>query len=254
MTVPLIGISTWRRRIDTDLGTARPAHTLGTEYAAPIEAAGGAVVLLPPTAGVDAVLDRLDGLVLSGGEDVHPARYGAKPQPLKAYDAERDEYEIALVRGARERRMPVLAICRGLQVSNIAFGGTLVVDIPPSAHHRPLRGADEQLAARHPITIDPRSRLAALYESTDRVVNTIHHQSVDVPAPGLRPVAWAHDEIVEAVEADDEGWPFWAVQWHPEKLIDHDEALEELPLFTAFVTAAQHYAAGASAAQKGTTR
>ena len=253
MTTPLIGITTWRRRIDTDLGTGRPAHTLGTEYAAPVEAAGAATVLLPPTAGVDAVLDRLDGLVLSGGEDVHPGRYGAAPQPSKSYDPDRDEYEIALAVGARERGLPVLAICRGLQVSNIAFGGTLVVDIPESAHHRALRGPDEQLAARHPITLDPGSRLATLYGSTDRMVNTIHHQSVDVPAPGLRPVAWAHDDVVEAVEAEDEDWPFWAVQWHPEKMIDPDEALEELPLFTAFVTAARSYAAGTSAAQKGTT-
>ncbi|MCB8045351.1 gamma-glutamyl-gamma-aminobutyrate hydrolase family protein [Microbacterium oxydans] len=80
MTRPFIGITTWRRSIDTDLGSGRPAHTLGTEYASPVEAAGGAVVLLPPTAGVDEVLDRLDGLVLSGGEDVHPSRYGAEPQ------------------------------------------------------------------------------------------------------------------------------------------------------------------------------
>ncbi len=254
MTTPLIGISTWRRRIDTDLGMARPAHTLGAEYAAPIEAAGGAVVLLPPTSGVDAVLDRLDGLVLSGGEDVHPARYGAAPQPSKSYDPDRDEYEIALALGARERGLPVLAICRGLQVSNIAFGGTLIVDIPASPHHRALRAADEQLAARHPITLDPGSQLATLYGTTDRVVNTIHHQSVDVPAPGLRPVAWAPDGVVEAVEADDRGWPFWAVQWHPEKMIDPDEALQELPLFAAFVTAAQQHAAGQSAAQKGTTR
>lgn len=251
MIRPFIGITTWRRFIDTDLGTGRPAHSLGTEYAAPIEDAGGAVALLPPTAGVDEVLDRLDGLVLSGGQDVHPSRYGARPEEGKDYDPARDGYEIALALGARERGLPVLAICRGLQVSNVAFGGSLVVDIPASEHHHPVRGADEQLSARHPVAFAEDSRLAALYGTTERTVNTIHHQSVEVPAPGLRPVAWAPDGIVEAVEADG-GWPFWAVQWHPEKMTAPDEAAEERPLFTAFVAAARDRAAERSAAQKGT--
>jgi putative glutamine amidotransferase len=251
VTRPFIGITTWRRFIDTDLGTGRPAHSLGTEYAAPIEAAGGAVVLLPPTAGVDEVLDRLDGLVLSGGEDVHPSLYGAEPQDGKTYDSARDGYEIALALGARERGLPVLAICRGLQVSTVAFGGSLIVDIPATEHHHPVRGADEQLSARHPVAFAEDSRLAALYGTTARIVNTIHHQSVDVPAPGLHPVAWAPDGIVEAVEADGD-WPFWAVQWHPEKMIDPEEAAEERPLFAAFVEAARERAAETSAVKKGT--
>lgn len=251
MTRPFIGITTWRRSIDTDLGAGRPAHTLGTEYAAPIEATGGAVVLLPPTAGVDEVLDRLDGLVLSGGEDVHPSHYGADAQEGKSYDPSRDGFEIALALGARRRGLPVLAICRGLQVSNIAFGGSLIVDIPTSEHHQPVRGADQQLAVRHPITLADGSRLAALYGTRERIVNTIHHQSIDVPAPGLRPVAWAPDGVVEAVESTDD-WPFWAVQWHPEKMIDPDEAVEELPLFAAFVSAARERAAEQPAAKKGT--
>lgn len=251
MTRPFVGITTWRRFIDTDLGTGRPAHSLGTEYSAPIEAAGAAVVLLPPTAGVDQVLDRLDGLVLSGGEDVHPARYGAEPQPDKTYDPARDEFEIALALGARERGLPVLAICRGLQVSNIAFGGSLIVDIPSTDDHHPVRGADQQLSARHSVSFATDSRLAALYGVRERVVNTIHHQSVDVTAPGLRPVAWASDGIVEAVEAESD-WPFWAVQWHPEKMIDPVEAAEELPLFAAFVSAARERAAEHAAVKKGT--
>lgn len=251
MTRPLIGITTWRRAIDTDLGTGRPAHSLGTEYATPIEAAGGAVVLLPPTAGVDEVLDRLDGLVLSGGEDLHPSHYGAEPQDGKSYDSARDGYEIALALGARERGLPVLAICRGLQVCTVAFGGSLIVDIPATADHHPVRGADEQLSARHAVAFAEGSRLAALYGTTTRTVNTIHHQSVDTPAPGLRPVAWAPDGIVEAVESDDD-WAFWAVQWHPEKMTAPEEAAEERPLFAAFVAAARERAAEPSAGQKGT--
>ncbi|KJL29960.1 gamma-glutamyl-gamma-aminobutyrate hydrolase family protein [Microbacterium oxydans] len=251
MSRPLIGITTWRRFIDTDLGTGRPAHSLGAEYAAPVEAAGGAVVLLPPTAGVDEVLDRLDGLVLSGGQDVHPGRYGAEPQQGKDYDPARDEFETALALGARRRGLPVLAICRGLQVSNVAFGGSLLVDIPVTEHHEQVRGADQQLAARHPILLAEDSRLAALYGTRQRTVNTIHHQSIDVLAPGLRPVAWAPDGVIEAVESNGD-WPFWAVQWHPEKMIAPDEAAEEMPLFAAFVSAASENAAEHPAAEKGT--
>lgn len=250
MSRPFIGITTWRRFIDTDLGTNRPVHSLGAEYAAPIEAAGGAVVLLSPTAGVDEVLDRLDGLVLSGGEDVHPARYGADAQEAKTYDPARDEFEIALVRGARERNLPVLAICRGLQVSTVAFGGSLIVDIPHSDDHRPVRGAEEQMSARHSIAMVEGSRIAAIYSATERVVNTIHHQAVDGMAPGFHPVAWAGDGVVEAIESDDD-WPFWAVQWHPEKMIDPPEAAEEMPLFAAFVAAAHERAADLSAVEKG---
>lgn len=251
MTRPLIGITTWRRSIDTDLGTGRPAHSLGAEYAAPIEAADGAVVLLPPTAGVDEVLDRLDGLVLSGGEDVHPARYGSDVQPGRSYDPARDAFEIDLVHGARRRGLPVLAICRGLQVSMIALGGSLIEDIPHTAAHLPVCGADQQLAARHSIALAEGSRLADLYGTDERAVNTIHHQSVAEPAPGFHAVAWAPDGIVEAVEADGD-WPFWAVQWHPEKMIAPDEAAEEMPLFAAFVSAARERAAEHAAAKKGT--
>lgn len=251
MTRPLIGITTWRRFFDTDLGKNRPVHSLGTEYGTPIEEAGGAVVLLPPTSGADEVLDRIDGLVLSGGEDVHPSRYGADAQEGQSYDPDRDEFEIALARGARERGLPTLAICRGLQVTNVALGGTLVVDIPISDDHRPVVSTEEQLQARHPITIAEDSRLAALYGSTSRVVNTIHHQAIDTPAPGLRGVAWAPDGVIEAVEFDGD-WPFWAVQWHPEKMISPGEAAEERPLFAAFVTAADDRAAERSAAKKGT--
>lgn len=250
MTRPYIGITTWRRSVDTDLGSARPVHSLGIEYAAPLEAAGAAVVLLPPTGGVDEVLDRLDGLVLSGGQDVHPGRYGEPPQAGKSYDDARDEYEIALVLGAKKRGIPVLAICRGMQVTNIALGGTLVVDVPRSEHHRPVREGAEQLAARHPIHVAEGSRMSAAYGVTDRTVNTIHHQCVGVLAPGLLPVAWAPDGIVEAIEADD-GWPLWAVQWHPEKMTGPDEAAEELSLFAHFVAAAQERAVELATAEKG---
>lgn len=249
MTTPLIGISTWRRSFDTELGDARPMHTLGTEYAAPVEAAGGAVVLLPPTAAVDTVLDRLDGLVISGGQDIDPSRYGEAPEPGSAYDAARDDYEIALVRGARVRGIPVLAICRGMQLTNVAFGGTLIVDVHETLTHRPTSGA-AQLDERHPVRISESSRLGLTYGATQRTVNTIHHQAVDCIAGGFHAVAWAPDGIVEAIEPDDD-WAYWGVQWHPEKLAGALEGAEETRLYAALIAAARDRAAGARAAKKG---
>jgi len=254
MTKPLIGITTWRRNFDTDLGADRPVLSLGTEYAAPVEAAGAAVVLLAPTAGVDEVLDRLDAVVLSGGNDLDPRRYGASPEEGTRYDADRDEFEIALVKGARTRGIPVLAICRGMQVANVAFGGTLIVDIENTAHHKTVQSNSAQLAERHPIALAADSALAQVYGATDRVVNTIHHQAIDQLAPGMRAVAWAPDGVIEAMELVDntDEWIFWAVQWHPEKMSLFDEEVQEQALFTKFVKAAQERRAEASAHTKGT--
>lgn len=250
MTRPLIGISTWRRSFDTELGDARPMHTVGAEYAEPVETAGGAVVLLPPTAGADAVLDRIDGLVISGGQDLDPSLYGAEPESGKTYDAARDEYEIALLRGARDRGIPVLAICRGMQATNVAFGGSLIVDIAESDTHRAVTGA-AQLEERHPVRISEHSRLSRTYGRTQRAVNTIHHQAVDRVADGFRAVAWAPDGVIEAIEPED-NWAYWGVQWHPEKLVGAAERAEETLLYAALIAAAQERAAGACAATKGT--
>lgn len=258
MSAPVIGITTWQRRIDTDLGRDRPVHSLGVEYAAPIAAAGGIPVLLVPSSGVDEILHRIDGLMISGGEDVEPGRYDAVAQDSKTYDPARDEFEIALIRGARERALPVLAICRGLQIANVAFGGTLVVDIPETDAHRAIVAADEQVSARHTVTFAPDSRLAALYGSARRAVNTIHHQAPDAVAPGFRAVAWAPDGVIEAIEHVDsesgtsqESWPFWAVQWHPEKMLASHEMEEERSLFSAFVDSAQARRADPTTSSKG---
>ncbi len=249
MKRPVIGISTWQRVFDTDLGEGRSVHSLGVEYVAPVETAGGAPVLLAPTSGVGEILDRIDGLVLSGGQDMDPVRYGAEREEGASYDPRRDEHEVALVAGARERGIPVLAICRGMQVTNVAFGGTLIVDIDPTDTHRPVKGA-AQLDERHPITMAADSRLASVYDTTERIVNTIHHQAVDQLAPGFRAVAWAPDGIIEAIEPDDD-WEFWGVQWHPEKMTEPHETAQEQPLYAALIDAARNRAAGTSPATKG---
>lgn len=234
MGAPVIGITSWIRPIATQLGEGRPTHTLGIEYADTIALAGGLPVLLPPSGDPGAILDRIDGLVLSGGEDVDPSRYGARPEPGKAYSADRDRFEIELVRLARARRMPTLAICRGLQVTNVAFGGSLIVDLPVTpAHARVVDGA-EQLDGRHAVRFTAGSRLERVYGAGERVVNTIHHQAVDRLGDGLIASAFASDGVIEAIEPSDD-WPLLAVQWHPEKMTRPDERTEEQALFDDYL-------------------
>lgn len=234
---PLIGITAWQRTIDIDFGRRRPAITTGREYFDAVAAAGGVPVLVAAPGDPDELLERLDGLLLAGGEDVEPWRYGAEPEPGRDYAPERDAFELALVRGARERRLPTLAICRGLQLTNVAFGGSLVVDLGETGVHGRVDDIDAHNRVRHDIELAPDSRLAALYATTTRTVNSLHHQAADRVAPGFRAVAWAPDGTIEAIECDDATWPFWAVQWHPEKLVAPDEWRAELPLFAALVRA-----------------
>ncbi len=193
-------------------------------YVRALARAGLVPVLVPPLvapAAACALLERVHGLVLTGGEDVVPARYGAAAHPrLGETDPERDAVERALIAGAVRRRLPVLAICRGLQILNVALGGTLYQDLP-SERPGPL-GHDDG-AERHAITIEPGSRLARVLAGTRAVVNTRHHQAVRDLAPALRATAWAEDGVVEAAEARDPGAWVLAVQWHPEE--EPDDAL-----------------------------
>jgi putative glutamine amidotransferase len=193
-------------------------------YVRALARAGLVPVLVPPLvapAAACALLERVHGLVLTGGEDVVPARYGAAAHPrLGETDPERDAVELALIAGAVRRRLPVLAICRGLQILNVALGGTLYQDLP-SGPGRSL-GHDDG-AERHAITIEPGSRLARVLAGTRAVVNTRHHQAVRDLAPALRATAWAEDGVVEAAEARDPGAWVLAVQWHPEE--EPDDAL-----------------------------
>jgi putative glutamine amidotransferase len=164
----------------------------------------------------------LDGLVLQGGADVSPSSYGE--QPLKsewAGDRLRDVYEIELVHEFVEAGKPVLGICRGAQLINVALGGSLVQHVPAvtgQAHDHPDRWRE----GVHRVKIEPDSHLAEALGATEVEVNSIHHQAVDVAAPGARAVAWAEDDTVEAIEVP--GSPHVvAVQWHPELLEDWPE-------------------------------
>ncbi len=229
----------WRRMLPTFLAARTDLYTLGQEYAAAIVAVGGIPLILPhlDPGSADEVLDGVDGLVLCGGDDVDPATYGATDQGgnhLAPPGA--DPWELALARRAVERNLPVLGICRGLQVLNVAFGGTLQqhIAVEGSAHPSTPDDPEAVMAQRHPIAIRPGTRLAGVYGTEERVVNTIHHQAVDRLGEGLEAVAWAPDGIVEAVEAVDPAQDLLAVQWHPEKLPEADERA----LFADFVARA----------------
>ncbi|MFQ5554899.1 MAG: gamma-glutamyl-gamma-aminobutyrate hydrolase family protein [Acidimicrobiia bacterium] len=248
---PVIGISTRPRVVPTsggELGVDSVQHT----YRDAVQRAGGIPLLLAPVpdAHIEVLLDRLHGLVLTGGGDVDPATYGSDERDrVYAVDGRRDAFEFALTRGAQARKMPVLAICRGLQVVNVALGGTLIEDIPtalsgPAASDggHAQRG-DAAFRAHQAVNLEPGCLLARTLGTTDLMVNSIHHQAVRRIAPGLRTVGAAADGVIEAIEADDESWPLLAVQWHPEYLSDAGDAASHR-LFAALVAAADVEAAG----------
>lgn len=205
-----------------------PMHGNAMSYLRAVEAAGGIPSLIRLTSdahGLDAHYRRIDGLLLAGGEDVTPALYGAAPHPkLGPTSLPRDKVEIALARRAVGDRKPILAICRGLQLLNVALGGTLYQDIPselPGALDHGESEAHRNMARlAHPIALNPDAWLAAQLGANTLMVNTVHHQAISTLAPGLRIVATAPDGVIEAVEGGDPGL-IVGVQCHPEELWEH---------------------------------
>ena len=222
---PRIAMTTWRRSMPTFLNDHTDLYTLGAEYPQAVLDAGGLPVLLPHHHPDDAirVLEGFDGVVLVGGDDIDPQRYGATDQGVsKGVSRTADDSDIAFAHAALELGLPTFAICRGYQVLNVAMGGTLHQDATDDdGLHRPISDVPhEVLAERHDVEILPGSRLATAYGGDDhrRVVNSIHHQAVDRVAPGFHAVAWAPDGTIEAIEPDDSAAAVLAVQWHPEKI------------------------------------
>jgi putative glutamine amidotransferase len=233
---PVVGISCYAQQARWGVWDDQ-AILLPRRYADKIAQAGGIPVLLAPSPGIAEVLGRLDGLVLSGGGDVDPARYGAQRDPAAGpASAERDGAELALCEAALGRGLPLLAICRGLQVVNVALGGTLLQHLPDLVGHHG-HSPDPGSYGRHPVTVASGSRLAAVLGRTETTVPTHHHQAVDALGAGLVPVAWAEDGIVEAAEfaprANDSAFML-AVQWHP-------EAGDDPALFDGLIAAARQY-------------
>jgi len=208
-------------------------------YAEALQQAGMEPVLIPPGQPVD--LNGLDGLLLTGGTDLNPARYGATPHPGNEQpDDERDELETMLLRQALDARLPVLAICRGLQLFNVAHGGTLIQHLDNSAVHV-VRGNDPA-APVHQIVVAADSRLAAILGPGVHGVNSRHHQAVERVGSGLTVTARSTpDGVVEALERSD--LPFAvAVQWHPEDQARSDPSQRKL--FAAFRAACRKAEAG----------
>ncbi|MCX2925902.1 gamma-glutamyl-gamma-aminobutyrate hydrolase family protein [Streptomyces sp. NEAU-W12] len=207
---PLIGISTYEESGVRWGAWRMDAALLPLGYPRLVQRAGGLAAMLPPDAPEQAAatVARLDGLVVAGGPDVEPARYGAEPGPRTGPpDRARDAWELALVRAALERRVPLLGICRGLQVLDVALGGTLV-------QHLDGHGGVPGVFGRHPVKPVPGTRYAdAVPEETS--VPAFHHQAVDRFGTGLIPSAYAADGTVEAVELPTGAWVL-GVQWHPE--------------------------------------
>jgi putative glutamine amidotransferase len=214
-------------------------------YTNALAAFGLVPLVLPPLEAALSLraLDGVSGLVLTGGEDVDPSRFGeARHATTGEPHASRDEYEIVLARAAAERELPTLAICRGAQVVNVAFGGTLVQDIPSQVDTTIDHDAGDRRTERvHPITIDAGSRLAHIVDASEITVNSSHHQSVARHAPSLRVTARSADGVVEALEPTGGDWWMVAVQWHPEELTATPEGWDRR-LFGAFADAVREAA------------
>lgn len=235
---PIIGITTYGR-------DERGRYTLPAEYVAAVERAGGVPVLIPPLPALAArYLELVDGFVLAGGGDLDPAHYGGSAhETLYSVDAQRDALELELARRIVERRRPALAICRGLQVVNVALGGSLIEHLPAvvgeQVLHRALpEGSGPQplapAATPHPVRVKAGSRLAAVAGVTEFAPMSWHHQAVRTLAPGLEAVATAPDGTIEAVELAAHPW-LLAVQWHPELTAQHEPAQQRL--FDALIEA-----------------
>jgi putative glutamine amidotransferase len=233
MDAPLIGISAYSE-LATWSAWERPAVLLPRRYSDSVAAAGGIPVLLPPLPGIEDALGRLDGLILSGGGDIDPARYHAEPAPeTSRVREERDAAEFALFAAATSRRLPVLGICRGMQVINVALGGTLHQHLPDVVGHDGHSPVPTDFG-EHVVRVAPGSRLGQILGRDEADTPTHHHQGVDQLGRGLVATAWAQDGTIEAFELDGagDGWFMVAVQWHP-------EAGDDPSLFSALVAAAR---------------
>jgi putative glutamine amidotransferase len=238
---PLVGISSYAEPARWGPWQL-PCALLPLGYAEQVTAAGGVPVLLPPLPGETAAVRRLDAVILSGGGDLDPAGYGAAAHPeTTRVQPGRDRAELDLLAAALDAGLPVLAICRGLQILNVSRGGTLEQHLPDGGGH----SAGPGTFGSHPVRVAPGSRLGRLLGPPDDRgelwldVPTAHHQAIGELGDGLVATAWAADGTIEAVEATDRDEFLIAVQWHPEQGRDPR-------LFRALTNAARHPVSGSA--------
>ncbi len=232
MSRPVVGITTYVEPAQWG-AWALDAALIPFAYVQAIERAGARALLVPPSEeGIEETLDALDGLLFSGGADLDPDSYGAEAHPeTNNVRPERDRAELALLEAALARDMPVLAVCRGLQVLNVARGGDLVQHLPDvvgDARHREVPG----VFSEHSVRIENDSKLGAALGDTAPVMSS-HHQGVGKIGEGLREVAWADDGTIEGLEDPERRFAL-GVLWHP-------EAAEDMKLFDALVAEARAY-------------
>ena len=231
MTTPVIGLSTYRTRTQMTTYDGEQA-VIPAQYIDAITRAGGTVFLLPPqpitAERARHVIGLLDGLILAGGEDVNPKRYGqiAGPHTQDCVDV-RDDFEDALLSAALEDSLPVLGMCRGAQLMNVHFGGTLHQHLPDVLGHSRYSPEDGSFAPEE-ITISPGSRISGIFAGETTVTGYVgHHQAIDQLGQGLLVTARGFDGVVQAIEI--EGHPFGlAVQWHPEENLADNRLVEAL--------------------------
>ena len=234
---PLVGVTT-----SITVGQTPERAYVNSAYLHAVQQAGGVPVLLPPQlskSSLERLVRGLDALLLTGGGDLDPAGFGEAPHPtLYEVAPSRDALETQVTHMALEKRMPLLAICRGIQVLNVALGGTLHQDVATDPgteiQHSQKEGRDQ---TTHKVSVTPRSRLARVLDADDVEVNSFHHQVIKSLGRGLVPVAWAPDRLIEGVELDDDTRWVLGVQWHPEHLVGNSEPARRL--FSALVSAAR---------------
>ncbi|HEY4347260.1 MAG TPA: gamma-glutamyl-gamma-aminobutyrate hydrolase family protein [Gaiellaceae bacterium] len=229
---PLVGITTYVTTATFGAWEEESA-LVPADYVRAVERAGGRPLLIPPSdEGLEETLDALDGLILSGGSDLDPGTYGHEPHPeTKGVHEERDRAELALLQGALERDLPLLAVCRGSQILNVGLGGDLVQHLPEVVGHDEHKHTPGQYAD-HDVTLEPGTRLAGLL-GDHAPVKSHHHQGFGRLGNGLREAARAHDGTLEALEDPSRRFTL-GVLWHP-------EAGEDQRLFEAFVEEARTY-------------
>lgn len=227
---PIVGVTTWRRELNTFYGP-EDLTTLSTFYTDAAIDAGMVPMLFTPAldpSEAARVVSLVDGVILSGGDDVDPASYGAEPTHSKHFYKDVDDFELAVVEAARNQNKPLLAICRGLQLLNVALGGTLSQEVTEAGGTHELISTDhiEMNARRHVVHFEEDSIVGSIYGSSEAKVNTLHHQGVDRLADGLIVEGRTDDGLVEAARCEGSWWAV-GVQWHPERMDgDHRKLFE----------------------------
>jgi putative glutamine amidotransferase len=234
MPAPIIGVTTYSRNEGGQFHVpCAYLDALRTAGAVPI-------ALTPGESDLDSLLTVLDGLLLSGGGDIEPALYDGEPHhTVYAVDPERDEFELSLAQQCLNLHLPVLGVCRGLQILNVVCGGSLVLHIPDQYGDEVLHRTEHpRQPVEHPVQVNTDSRLAEIFQETHVNVVSWHHQSIQTLAEGWLGVAYAPDGVMEAIEHCSHPWAI-AVQWHPE--LSATTCQHQQQLFASLVSAARKY-------------